>query len=259
MKYGILENSLKQSWEKMFSTARELGFDGVELSVREDYTGSRLWSHDGQEFIETSVDESEVEVCSLCLDLLNNKKFSPASLDATERKRGIEVINESIEVCKIVGGKVVLVPFFGSSTISSQEAKEYLISSLEECAETAEVEDIYLALESTLSSEETLKIIEGVDSSYVKVYFDVGNAVELGFDPAVEIEALGEEIIQVHIKDTGEKAGDQPLGEGRVDLKAALGALGVIDYDGYLVLETPSIPDPLEAAKTNLQYLKSQI
>ena len=259
MKYGVMENVLKQPWEKIFSEAKKLGFDGLELSVKEDYAGSRLWSLDGQEFIEASVDESEIEVCSLCLNLLNNKKFSLASQDNSERNKGIEIVNEAVEVCKIVGGKVVLVPFFESATISSEDAKKFLITGLKECVETAEVEDVYLGIESTLSAEDTLKIIESVDSTYLKVYFDMGNAVWLGYDPVKEIETLGEEIIQVHIRDTQTDAGDKALGEGKVDLKAALEALRRIDYDGYLVLETPSVPDPIKAAEANLKYLKSQI
>jgi sugar phosphate isomerase/epimerase len=194
-------------------------------------------------------------VRSICLHLLNNRRYSPASPDESERRRGVEVITQAIGVCKDIGAKVILIPFFGAAIISSEETKELLIAELQKCAETAEVEEVYLAVESTLSAEEALKVVRSVDSPYVKVYFDVGNALWQGYDPVKEIEALGKEIVQVHIKDTQNK----PLGEGQVNLKAALGALRKIGYDGYLVLETPSVPDPIKAAKANLEYLKKQM
>ena len=92
----------------------------------------------------------------------------------------------------------------------------------------------------------------------VGVYYDVGNAVYLGFDPAEEIETLGKRIVGMHIKDTAKELGDSRLGRGRVDLPAALAAMRRVGYDGWLMLET-SPRDGDAAVREDIRTLRTLI
>jgi sugar phosphate isomerase/epimerase len=98
---------------------------------------------------------------------------------------------------------------------------------------------VALALESPLPAEELAKLVDAAGSAQVGVYYDVGNAIYLGFDPAEEIETLDRRILAVHVKDTAQMLGDAHLGQGRLDLAASLEALKRIGYEGWLMLETP--------------------
>ena len=68
----------------------------------------------------------------------------------------------------------------------------------------------------------------------LQVYHRIGNATNLGdWAPARQIRALGgQRICQFHFKDKGY------LGEGNVDVKAALGATRELGFEGHMVLET---------------------
>lgn len=90
-------------------------------------------------------------------------------------------------------------------------------------------------------------------SPALKIWYDIGNATnQYKVDPAQEIRQLGRErICQLHFKDKGY------LGEGDVNVKAALAALNDIRYEGYVTLETnaPS-KDVEEDLRRNVKYLR---
>jgi sugar phosphate isomerase/epimerase len=46
------------------------------------------------------------------------------------------------------------------------------------------------------------------------------------------------------------------LGEGDIDFKGAIAALEETGFDGYLVLETPSLDDSVGSASGNLAFLR---
>ena len=165
------------------------------------------------------------------------------------------MLKHLIETCPKIGSDVILVPFFGGGSIKPEDiTSPIFIGGLKEVAEVAETHRVYLALESTLSATDHLRVLAQVKSPYVKVYYDVGNATNFGYDAPKEIRQLGSEIIQIHVKDTGGN-----LGEGKVDFPAASDAMRAIGYDRYLVLETPSGDDASDSAARNLAFTKNNI
>ena len=119
----------------------------------------------------------------------------------------------------------------------------------------AEDSKLYLGLETSLNAIDTLRIIKAIGSEYVQVYFDTGNTAGIGYDIVQEIEALGEHIVQIHIKDSP----GGTLGEGKIDFEAAIGAFRRVGFGGYLMLETPSRGDSTAAAVENLGYIKGAV
>jgi hexulose-6-phosphate isomerase len=128
---------------------------------------------------------------------------------------------------------------------------------LTKVAPAAEKSGVILAIENVgrgcgKSAPALLRIADGVSSPAVQIYYDFGNGLSLGNDPLAEIHQLGPRIAQVHAKDPG----GQYLGEGRLDLPAVSAALKETGYDRWLVLETPSTDDPVEAARRNLRCVR---
>jgi hexulose-6-phosphate isomerase len=103
-----------------------------------------------------------------------------------------------------------------------------------------------------------IDFLQQVNSPFVGAYWDMGNAVSMGYDPEQEVKLLGSHIVQVHIKEfagipsleyAGYSSGinSVPLGEGQVPLAGILRALADIQYREWLVLETGIYGEGIEA------------
>jgi len=238
MKYGVMEGVLRGTREEIFSDAQKLGFDGVELwNINEDAV---------DELKKLSQKTGVAAISVVC------GPKGLASPDAEERKSATGELAAVISRCEAVGAGVILVPFFGMRNLEDEDAVALAIEHFKECAKEAEQSKVILALEMAMNAPDSLELVNRIGSEYVKVYYDVGNAVNAGYDVVEEIKLLAGQISQIHIKD----AGGQFLGEGKVPLKAACEAIKEIGFDGYLVLETPATDNPPKAAEKNLAYLK---
>lgn len=253
MKYGIRDGMLRKPFEEVFAEAKRLGFDGVEICIGGDYKEHRLWRESGIEEIKKLSAEAQIEVPSLSPGGFTSCTF--AHPEEEKREEGKAMLKHLIASCPKIGADVILVPFFGGGSIKPEDiTAPIFISGLKEVAEVAEIHKVYLAIESTLSADDHLRILEQVKSPYVKVYYDVGNATNYGYSVPKEIRQLGSEIIMIHVKDPGGH-----LDEGKVDFSAASKAIREIGYDGYLVLETPSGDDASASAARNLAFTKNNI
>jgi L-ribulose-5-phosphate 3-epimerase/hexulose-6-phosphate isomerase len=250
MKYGIRDGMLRLPFEQTFAEARRLGFDGIEICLGGNYREHKLWSEEGIAEIQKLSADANIEVPSLSPGGFTSYTF--AHPDESKREEGKAMLKHLIKTCPKIGADAILVPFFGNGKINPEDiTSPIFIGGIKEVAEVAETHKVYLALESTLSASDHLKILEQVKSPYVKVYYDMGNATGFGYNAAEEIKQLGSEIVVIHVKDTGGH-----LGEGKVNFSAVSEAIREIKYDGYLVLETPSGNDASASAARNLAFSK---
>jgi sugar phosphate isomerase/epimerase len=171
-------------------------------------------------------------------------------------------IEEGIDVGKRMGVEIILIPFFGKSDLADDEEGRLVVArKLALLSIKAERAGVVLGLESWMSAEQNMEIIERVSSSAVKVYYDVGNSAKRGYDIYREIRVLGaENICQFHAKDYG----DELFGKGDVDFKRVREAMDDIGYRGWIVFEStkwaPDTPVPAEEETTfrkNIDYLRS--
>jgi len=124
---------------------------------------------------------------------------------------------------------------------------------LKRLAPKAEKAGVVLALESYLSAEDHLKIIDRVGSPSVQVYYDVANSQEVGLDIFKEIPLLGTRIVEFHAKDTKDL-----YGKGSMDFPRVRKAMEEIGYSGWFILEGTKMPLGVEASlRYDLDYLKS--
>ena len=83
---------------------------------------------------------------------------------------------------------------------------------------------------------------------------DTAWALDAGLDPVAMMEKFSGRLYGIHFKDftfaSNRKSTDVPVGEGNLDLKAALALLDRINYQGYAVYEYEGDPtDPIPAVK----------
>jgi len=262
MKYGIMDTMLGRSGEELFEIAQKIGFAGLQLDCSSE--DNSMWSQKGRKELKKLGILHKVEIPSICLGILKN--YGLANTNIKNRGFARRLLTRAIPATADIGAKVLLLPFFApAAKITSKEEISNVIKELKNCHSIAENYGITLGLETTLNAKETLEIVEAVNSNYVKVYYDIGNAVGLGYDPAEEIRELGSKIAQIHFKDKviqgGKVATCKFLGEGNVDFTQVKKAIKEINYDGYLILELPVPPfnasdDLAEIAIKNLEYLK---
>lgn len=258
MLYGIVQGTLGASPDEMFAVASRLGFDGLELYYG-DTIPDVLDDDEARRRLLTAAQSAGIAIPSLMLGSLNRGGL--AADDPAMQSRARAVIAGAIRLAPAIGASVVLIPFFFDAHPRDEAAVARVRAGLCELAPLAERANVTLAFEGQLPADAIVGLLDAIDSSAVRCYYDVGNAVWLGFDPVAELILLGNDrIAQVHFKDIrghgSEALNDVMLGQGRMPLAAVAQTLHEMHYDRWLVLETRKGSDPVAAAAANLATLR---
>lgn len=227
--------------------AGELGLEGVQVSLTSAGENLAMKSKSLQRAYLDAARKTGVAITSFAIGELNDV---PLQSDPRAEKW----VAQGIDVCRSLGVKIILVPFFGKADLKNNPGgMGSVIAILKRLAPEAEGAGVTLALESTLDAEEHMKIISGVGSPSVRVYYDVGNSRDAGYDIYAEIRSLGSRICEFHAKDTKDL-----YGKGVMDFDAVRRAMEGIRYQGWLILEGTRFPLGVEKSiKYDADYLRS--
>jgi sugar phosphate isomerase/epimerase len=194
--------------------------------------------------------ETGLVIPSLMMGLLNS---CPLASDP----RGPAWLEQSIEAAQDLGAKVILVAFFGKGDLR-QDGKvkeadvDVIVERLKAAAPSAEKAGVILAIENTLSAEQNLQILRRIGHPSVRLYYDVGNSTNNGYDVPAEIRLLKGQIVSIHFKDN-----PNFLGEGKVAFPEIAKAIRETGYQGWIVLETSSpTKDPVVDARRNADFAR---
>lgn len=249
-KIGACDWSLgKMADPSALEVAKRIGLDGVQVSLGTLANDMHLRRADVQQRYKDAVKKSGVEILSLAIGELNNVPYK-------SDPRTIPWVSDCIQVCQTMGCRVILLAFFGNDDLRDDMAgTNETVRRLKEVAPRAEKAGVILGIESWLSAEDNLRIVDRVGSSAVKVYYDVANATERGYDIAKEIRWLGTQgqICELHVKENGFL-----LGKGRINFKEVRAALDDIDYHGNMQIEGAIPPggNLVESYVANLKFLR---
>ena len=230
-----------------FGVAKQIGLDGVQVSLGTAANDMRLRQPAVQQQYKDAANESGLQAASLAIGELN---VIPYKSDP----RTIPWVSDSIEVCRALGVKVVLLAFFSSDDLRGDKAGvDEVVRRLKAVAPKAEKAGVVLGIESWLSAGEHLAILDRVGSPAVQVYYDVCNSTERGYDICKEIRQLGKRICELHAKENGAL-----LGQGNVDFKKVREALDDIRYSGWIQIEgaVPPGAKMLESYQANCKVLR---
>ncbi|HJN11812.1 MAG TPA: sugar phosphate isomerase/epimerase family protein [Pirellulaceae bacterium] len=208
--------------------AKEIGLDGVQVSFGKPGDQVDLRKKDVRQQYQQAAVKHGVEIASLGMGVLNSVPYS----SDPDAERWVE---ECIEVLPELDQKIVLLAFFSRGDIKDKpELQKEVIRRLKRVAPKAEKAGVILGLETWLSADEHLRILDAVGSPAIQVYYDTANMEKQGYDIYKEIRQLGRErICEFHCKENGFL-----LGEGRVDFRRVKDAIDDIDYSGWLVIES---------------------
>jgi sugar phosphate isomerase/epimerase len=248
-KIGVTDWNLKMEGKiESISLAKELGFDGVQISIGKGPDQLPLSDPARQKAFLDESKRVDLKIESLCLEILHQNCLKSDQL-------GQRWVADSISIAKAMGVRVVLLPFFGKCALKTDAEMDKVGDILKELAPAAEKAGVILGLEDTISARDNVRIMDRSQSSAVLTYYDVGNSTNNGFDVVKEIRWLGSaRICEVHLKDN-----PHYLGEGSIDFKAVIDALADVGFDGWAQLETDS-PVSVEAdMRRNLRFIRGLI
>src|SRR5512140_65063 len=184
-----------------FEVAKEIGLDGVQVSLGTESNQMRLRQPEVQREYQEAARKAGREIASLAIGELNNIPYK-------SDPRTIEWVNDCVDVCKALGLKVVLLAFFGKGDLRGDKAgMDEVVRRLKAVAPKAEKAGVALGIESWLNADQHLEIIKRVGSKAVRVYYDVCNSNDRGYDIYKEIPKLGKLICEVHAKANGSLLG----------------------------------------------------
>ncbi|HVV70289.1 MAG TPA: sugar phosphate isomerase/epimerase family protein, partial [Verrucomicrobiae bacterium] len=200
---------------------------GVQVSLGTAADDMKLRKTEVQDKYRQAALRTGLSVASLAIGELNEIPFK-------KDPRTIEWVSDSIDVCRALNVRVVLLAFFGNDDLRGDKAGvDEVVKRLKAIAPKAEKAGVSLGIESWLSAEQHLEILDRVGSSAVKVYYDVCNSNDRGYDIYREIRTLGSSrICEFHAKENGAL-----LGQGKVDFQKVRAAMDDIGYAGWVQIE----------------------
>lgn len=246
-KIGVCDWTIgKRTDPASLEMAKRLGLDGVQVDLGSGENDLPLCNPELQKKFLEAVKQHDVQIASLALGVLNN---IPYKIDP----RAERWVSESIDVCKAMGVNVVLMAFFGKGDLQNDEkGTDVVVERLKRVSPKAEKAGVFLGIESWLSAEQHLDIINRVGSPAVKVYYDVGNSHKAGYDIYEEIRLLGKQICEFHAKDY-----DDLYGKGTIAFEEVRRAMDDIGYRGWIVMEGVKMPLGLEESmRYDAKYLR---
>jgi L-ribulose-5-phosphate 3-epimerase len=226
--------------------AKRIGLDGVQVDFGRGEGTLPLFDADLQRRFLDEVLRQDMEIASLAMGVLNNIPYK-------SDPRAEQWVDEGIDVCKALGVNVVLLAFFGNGDLrDDKKGTDVVVERLKRVAPKVEEAGVCLGIESWLSAEEHLEIIDRVGSPAVKVYYDVANSNMAGYDIYKEIRLLGKNICEFHAKDY-----DDLYGKGSIDFVRVREAMDDIGYRGWLVMEGTKMPLGVEeSCRYDAEYLR---
>jgi L-ribulose-5-phosphate 3-epimerase len=248
--------------------AAQAGFEAVELTMGLQGSLTTRTSEGECSQIARIFQDAGLKIASLATDLFWQCNYGDA--DPHVHRQAGELTQAGLDRAAWLGTDALLVvpAVVGiwnepAPRTSYADALERTFDMLAKLREHAEDRGVHIAIENApnrflLSPVEMRNLIDRVNSPWVGAYFDVGNAMAVGY-PQDWIDVLGRRIVRVHAKDCdlnrpGPQGSACPLREGSANWPAVVAALQVAGYDGPLTYEGPG--DPAEIARRLRRVLR---
>ena len=250
--------TLRGSIEDLCRIAKEIGYDALELHIREPgrYNAKEIRSVAGQYGLEICAEANGMEHTIGGLSLIDD--------DSGKREQAISRMFEHVDFVHELGAMLV-VGIMRGNVPKGKPVPVYLdrfAEALSRICEYAAKKQVYVVLESILryinnylnSVPETMDFITSLGIKNLGLHIDTHSM-------ALEEKNLKESILYCRDKPLGyvhySDNNRYYPGGGAVDFKELTRALMDIGYGGYITLETLPRPSAEESARLGFSYVKS--
>ena len=250
---GIYEKAFPAefSWEQILSSAKQAGYDFVEMSI--DESQERLdrlqWSHSERAALRQAIFNTEMPVWGMGVSA--HRKFPLGSASSDLRQQGLDILYRSIELAADLGVKVIQIMGYDAFyEPSNADTQARYLEGLQTGVNWASAAGVLLALENGDSElvdsvEKAMRFVKIINSPWFQVYPDIGNMTAAGYSPLEQLPLTEGHLVGVHVKDTrkGELRG-VPLGQGIVQFRETFKWLACNGFNGPMVMEMWAHLDP---------------
>ena len=228
------------SWPEIYSTAKDLGFHGIEIRG----IGDRFFSAGSAPFSPKNLEETKATLKRLKLDICCLS--SGCALKFKERhEESIEELKQYIALAKELGTPYVRVLGDLRAEPEDDFPDEYVIGPMKILAPIAEQAGVTLLIETNGVYSDTARladVLARIGSDNVAALWDWNHPYRFkGEMPETTIKNLGAYIKHTHIKDSVEVDGKieyRLVGEGDLPpMEEYIKALRSLNYEGYISLE----------------------
>ena len=259
---GLYEKALpeRMSWDDRLKTAKEAGYDFLEISI--DETDTRIarlqWNTQELDHLIGAIRRQQMPVLSMCLS--GNRRYPIGSENENTRTLGIQLIKDAVDFSVQTGIRIVqLAGYDEYYNKPNGRTKELFYASLEAVTNYAATRGVPLAFETMDtklmdSIEKAMYYVNKIDSPYLQVYPDVGNITAMGNKVQEDFAAGKGHIMAIHLKDTiPGVVREIPYGTGTVDFVSFFKMLKETNFKGLLVAEMWATED----SDTSIKYIKT--
>jgi len=231
---GKIQSFPWDSWENEFSIARNIGLSLMEWTIdSRDFILNPILVEAGLESISTLAKLNNVQVSSVTSDyFMENPPWIEHFKEVARNHRNI------CKGMKAVGAKYLIIPLVDNSSLSNKESVNEFLNFMTELENTLREFEITVAIESDYAPNELQFFISQFDPEIVGINYDIGNSASFGFDPREEIDAIGNRIVNVHVKDRKLGGSTVPLGTGNANLPDTIKMIEASGYKGNYILQT---------------------
>ncbi len=251
---GFSAISFKGSLVDGIKKAKALGYDGVEIAIRDPKMVN-------PKEIKGIATENKIDIVAIGTgQAYNQEGLYMTSPNEDIRKKTLERLTAQIEFASEFGAHLIIGLIRGSiRDISYEEGVELFIDGLEKLGKYAKEKGVKIVIEPINRYElnfinnvdDALPILERLDMPYVGLLLDTFHMnIE---EPIIEesIKKAGKRILHFHVADSNR----WPPGYGHLDFESILSTLFSIGYEGYVSGEMLPKPSPDESMEKTIVYL----
>jgi len=240
MKYGFSTAGCPDwLWKEVVSTAKDLGYDGVELrglANKAYLPTTRTFSWENCPQIRLQLDELGLTIPCL--------SSSAMLYDREQQEAAQTEMRDYINLAALLNTPYVRVLADKNARPGGQEDEAVVVENLREITDAAEDKEVMILLETNgayADSRRMASLMERLNDPNIGVLWDIHHPFRFfGEQPAQTWERLKDWIYHIHVKDSLMENGGiayKMFGYGDVPLKEALCLLQDNGYRGYIVLE----------------------
>lgn len=248
----------KDYWQKEFYLASNLGLDCIEFILDfEDAEHNPLLRKEGVREILTISKETGVLVKTICADYFMEAPLH--SKDEIVAKKSMLVLEKLLQSAEKLNVSDIVIPCVDQSSLLDDGAVIRFVSQINKIIPDIEKRGINLSLETDLNPKKFVELLDKFDSKRITVNYDIGNSASLGFDPIEELNAYGDKITDIHIKDRMLGEGPVMLGKGNADFQLFFKKLKEFNYKGPFIMQAYRDDEGLEMFKVQKNWIKKHL
>ena len=242
-------------WQDEFKVAKGCGLDLIEFILDfNDAEENPLLKLGGVGEIAKISKVTNVSVKTICADY-----FMEAPLHSTNNKvaeKSFKILERLLKTAKKLKITDIVIPCVDQSSLETKEAVNRFVEQITKIIPKIEKQNINLSLETDLAPQPFIELLDKLNSKNITVNYDIGNSAALGFDSDEELNAYGDRITDIHIKDRILGGGPVMLGEGNANFVKFFGKLKEFDYQGPFIMQAYRDEEGISIFKSQLKWIK---